>query len=54
MLQYCEGTTGYAPVNLQMTHVNPLGLDALLPERALHFVQGRRCITIGFRAAIED
>ena len=41
-------------MNLQMTYMNPLSLDTLLPERPLHFVQGGRCITIGLGAAVED
>ena len=35
-----------APVNLQMSHVNPLCLNALLLQNAFHFVQGCRCITV--------
>ena len=42
------------PVNLQMSHVNPFCLNALLLQNAFHFVQGCRCITVGLRAAIED
>ena len=45
---------GDAAVNLQMSYVNPLRLDALLLQGPLHFVQRRRRIAVRFRAAIKN